>query len=110
MQVSTLSPQWGPGSQLVDWYRCATSVSYGFSLVDLSPRADDSLLLYKQWIVLIKIYNPDQLKHLKSLDDKHTKLPYTPIVPIIFLRMQSFAPLCKNQNAPGAKNLYPYFF
>ena len=36
MQVSTLSAQLGLGSELVDWYRDATSVPYGHLLVDLS--------------------------------------------------------------------------
>ena len=31
------------GSELVDWYRDATSVPFGHLLVDLSPRTDDRL-------------------------------------------------------------------
>ena len=41
MQVSTLSTQLGLGSELVDWYRDATSVPFGHLLIDLSPRTDD---------------------------------------------------------------------
>ena len=41
MQVSTLSAHMGLGSELVDWYRDATSVPYGHLLIDLSPRTDD---------------------------------------------------------------------
>ena len=41
MQVTTLSTQLGLGSQLVDWYRDATSVPFGHLLIDLSPRTDD---------------------------------------------------------------------
>ena len=41
MQISTLSPQLLLGSELVDWYRNATPVPYGHSLVDLSPQTDD---------------------------------------------------------------------
>ena len=40
MQVSTLSAQLGLGSELVDWYRDATSVLYGHLLIDLLPRTD----------------------------------------------------------------------
>ena len=43
MQVSTFGAQLGLGSGLVDWYRDATSVSFGHLLIDLSPRTDDTL-------------------------------------------------------------------
>ena len=43
MQVTTLSTQLGLGSELVDWYRDATSVPFGHLLIDLSPRTDDRL-------------------------------------------------------------------
>ena len=43
MQVTTLSTQLGLGSELVDWYRGATSVPFGHLLIDLSPRTDDRL-------------------------------------------------------------------
>ena len=36
MQVTTLSTQLGLGSELVDWYRDATSVPFGHLLIDLS--------------------------------------------------------------------------
>ena len=42
-QVSTLSTQLGVGSELVDWYRDATSVPFGHLLIDLSQRTDDRL-------------------------------------------------------------------
>ena len=38
MQVTNLSRQLGLGSELVDWYRDATSVPFGHLLIDLSPR------------------------------------------------------------------------
>ena len=41
MQVSTLSAQLGLGTKLVAWFRDATSVPYGHSLIDFSPRTDD---------------------------------------------------------------------
>ena len=43
MQVTTLDTQLGFGSELVDWYRAATSVPFGHLLIDLSPRTDDRL-------------------------------------------------------------------
>ena len=43
MQVTTLSTQLGLGSELVDWYPDATSVTFGHLLIDLSPRTDDRL-------------------------------------------------------------------
>ena len=42
-QVSTVSAQLGVGSQLVEWYRDATSVPHGHLLIDFSPRTDDRL-------------------------------------------------------------------
>ena len=44
MQVPTLGAQLGLRSELVDWYRDATSVPFGHLLIDLSPRTDDRLL------------------------------------------------------------------
>ena len=41
MQVTTLRTQLDHGSELVDWYRDATSVPFGQLLGDLSPRTDD---------------------------------------------------------------------
>ena len=41
MQVTTLSTQLALGSELVDWYRDATSVPFGHLLIDLLPRTDD---------------------------------------------------------------------
>ena len=40
-QFATLSVQLGPGTALVDWYRDATSVSFGHLLTQLSQRTDD---------------------------------------------------------------------
>ena len=41
MQVTTLGTQFVLGSELVDWYRDATSVPFGDLLIDLLPRTDD---------------------------------------------------------------------
>ena len=43
IQVTTLSTQLGLDSELVDWYRDATTVPFGHLLIDLSPRTDDRL-------------------------------------------------------------------
>ena len=43
MQVTTLNTQLDLGSELVDWYRDATSVHFGNLLIDFSPRTDDRL-------------------------------------------------------------------
>ena len=42
-QVTTLGTQLGLGSEVVNWYRDATSVPFGHLLIDLSPRTDDRL-------------------------------------------------------------------
>ena len=43
MQVTTLDAQLGLGSDLVYWYRDATSVPFGHLLISLPPRTDDRL-------------------------------------------------------------------
>ena len=89
MQVTTLSTQLGLGSELVDWYRDATSVLFGHLLIDLSPRTDVRLrYCTKSGSVPSKFFIPEQLKHLRTLDDEHTKSLYSPSVPIAFPQMQ----------------------
>ena len=63
MQVTTFSTQLGLGSELVDWYRDATSVSFGHLLIDLSPRADDRLrYCTNTGSIPSKFYIPDRLE------------------------------------------------
>ena len=89
MQVATLSPQLGLGSELVDWYRDATFVPFGHLLIDLSTRTDDRLrYCTNSGPVPSKFYIPERLKHLRTLDDEHTKSLYSPSVPITFPQMQ----------------------
>ena len=89
MQVTTLSTQLGLGSELVDWYRDATSVPFGHLLIDLSPRTDDRLrYCTNSGSVPSKFHIPERLKHLRTLDDEHTKSLYSPSVPIAFPQMQ----------------------
>ena len=93
MQVTTLSTQLGLGSELVDWYRDATSVPFGHLLIDLSPRTDDQLrYCTNTGSVPSKFYIPERLKQSKHLDDEHTKSLYSPSVPIIFPQMQKSFP------------------
>ena len=74
MQVTTLGAQLGFSSELVDWYRDATSVPFGHLLIDLSPRTDDRLrYCTNSGSVPSKFQIPERLKHLRTLDDEHTK-------------------------------------
>ena len=101
-QVFTLSTQLGLGSELVDWYRDATSVPFGHLLIDLSPRTDDRLCYCsKSGSVPSKFYVPERLKHLRTLDDEHTKFLYSPSVPIAFPQMQ------KSISSVLPKKVYP---
>ena len=93
MQVTTLNTQLGPCSELVDWYRDATSVPFGHLLIDLSPRTDDRLRYSTNTgFIPSKFYIPDRLKQSKNLDDEHTKSLHSPSVPIIFPQMQKSFP------------------
>ena len=89
MQVTTLSTQLCLGSELVDWYRDATSVPFGHLLIDLSPRTEDRLrYCTNSDSVPSKVYIPERLKHLRTLDDEHTNSLYSPSVPTAFPQMQ----------------------
>ena len=102
MQVTTLSTQLGLGSELVDWYRDATSVPCGQLLIDWSPRTDDRLrYCTNSGSVPSKFYIPEPLKLLRPLDDEHTKSLYSPSVPIAFPQMQ------KSLSSVLPKRVYP---
>ena len=102
MQVTTLSTQLDLGSELVDWYLDATSVHFGHLLIDLSPRTDDRLrYCTNSGYVPSKFYIPERLKHLRTLDDEHTKSLYSPSVPIAFPQMQ------KSLSSVLSKRVYP---
>ena len=93
MQVSTLSAQLGLGSELVDWYRDATSLPYGHLLIDLWPRTDDQLrYCTNTGSIPSKFYLPDQLKKSKNLDNEDTKSLDFPSVPMSFPQMQKSFP------------------
>ena len=102
MQVTTLSTQLGLGSELVDWYRDATSVPFGHLLIDLSPRTDDRLrYCTNSGSVPSKFYIPERLKHLSTLEDEHTKSFHSPSVPIAFPQKQ------KSLSSVLPKRIYP---
>ena len=89
MQVTRLSTQLGLSSELVDWYRNATTVPFGHLLIDFSPRTDDRLRYCINSVsVPSKIYIPERLKLLRTSDDEHTKPLYSPSLPIAFPQMQ----------------------
>ena len=93
MQVTTLSTQLDLGSELVDWYRDATSVHFGHLLIDLSLRTDDRLrYCTNTGCIPSKFHIPDRLKQSKTLHDEHTKPLYSPSVPIIFPQFQKSFP------------------
>ena len=102
MQVTTLSSMLGLGSELVDWYRDATSVLFGHLLIDLSPRTDDRLRYFtNSGYIPSKFYIPECLKHLRTLEDEHTKPFYSSSVPIAFKQMQ------KSLSSILPKRVYP---
>ena len=75
MQVTPPGAQLGFGSELVDWYRDATSVPFGHLLIDLSPRTDDGLrYCTDSGFVPAKFYIPERLKHLRTLGDEHKNI------------------------------------
>ena len=87
-QVDTLGVQLGLGSDLVDWYRYATSVPSGHLLIGLSPRRENRLLYCTNSGKIPSTFSvPDNLKHLNHLDDEHTKSLYSPRIPTLFPRM-----------------------
>ena len=89
-QVATLSVQLGFGSVLIDWYRDAKYVHFGHLLIDLSPRTDDRVRYCRNsGNISSKVYVPDNLKHLKYLDNERTKFFYSPSIPTFFPRMQN---------------------
>ena len=93
MQKTTLSTQLGLDSELVDWFRDATSDPFGHLLIDLSPRTDDRLrYCTNTGYIPSKFYIPERLKQSKVLYDEHTKSLYSPSVPIIFPQMQKCFP------------------
>ena len=89
-QTATLIVKLGLGSALVDWYRDATSEPFGHLSIDLSPQTDDRLrYCTNSGNNPSRLHVPDNLKHLKYLDDEHTKSLYSPSIPALFPRMQN---------------------
>ena len=92
MQVSTLSAQLGLRSELVDWYRDATSVPYGHLLLDLSPRTDDYDIVKTPDPIPQSFFIPDRSKHSKRLDCEFAKFLSTPSAPIFFQQLRKSFP------------------
>ena len=75
MQVTTLGAQLGLDSELVDWYRDATSVPLGHLVIDLLQWTDDRLrYCTNSGSAPSKFYIPGRLKHLWTLDNQHKKI------------------------------------
>ena len=93
MQVSSFSAQLGLGSELVDWYRDATSVIYVQLFIDLSPRIGKRLHYCTiTGIIPSKIDKPNRLKQSKFFEDEHANFLYSPSFPILFPQMQKSFP------------------
>ena len=90
LQVGRLSVQLWLGLSLVDWYKDATSVPFGLLIIDSSPRTDDRLrYCTNSGKKPSKVHIPEQLKHLRNLDDDHTKSVYSPSIPTLFPQVQN---------------------
>ena len=101
-QVATLSVQLGFGLALAKSYRDGTFVPFGPLLNDLSPRTDDRLrYCTNSGNLSSKFYVPDNLKHLKHLDDGDTESIDSPSIPTLFPRTQNS--VSKNL----ARRIYP---
>ena len=89
-QVATLGVQLGLGLALVDWYRDALSVTFGHLMIDLSLRTDDRLRdCTNSEKNPLKFYVPDNLKHLKYMDNERTNPLYSPRIPTLLPCMQN---------------------
>ena len=103
MQVTTLGAQLGLGSELVDWYRDATSVPFDRLLIDLSLRTDNRLrYCTNSCSVPSECYIPERVEHLRTLDDEHTKSLHSPSVPIVFPQKQN------SLSSVLPKRVYPF--
>ena len=90
MQVTTLSTQLRLGSELVDWYRDATSVPFGHLLIDFLPRTGDRLrYCTNTGFISSKFYISDWQKQSKNLADEQKKFSTLQV-------FQSFSHKCKN--------------
>ena len=76
--------------------------------VDWSPRIDDRLRYFaNKGSVSSQFYNPDWMKHLKSLDNEHTSCLWAPTVLINFPQMQkSFPSVFSQRVCPVALRMH----
>ena len=101
-QIGTLKVQLGLGSTLVDWYCDATSVPFGYLLIDLSPRTNDRIrYCANSGNNPSKFYVPGKWKHLKHLDDEHAKSLSSPSVPTLLPNVKNSTAKCLS------KGFYP---
>ena len=107
-QVATIGVQSGTGFAFVDSYRDATSVHIGHFLIEFSTRTDDRLrYCTKSGKNPSNFYVPDELNHLKRLDDEYTKSVYSLSISTLFPRMQNL--VSKNlskRNYPISQRVY----
>ena len=90
LQVGRLSVQLGLRLSLVDWYKDVTSVPFGHSFIDLSRRTDDRLrYCTNSGNKPSNFYIPEQLKHLRILDDEHAEYFYSPSISTLFPQVPS---------------------
>ena len=90
LQVGRLNDQLGLGLSLVGWYKDASSVPVGLLLIELSPQTDDRLRYSTNsgWKPS-NFYIPEQLKHLRILDDDHIRSLYFPSIATLFPQVQN---------------------
>ena len=92
LRVSTFRALLRLGSEVVDWYRDATSVPNGHLLIDLSPRTDDRLrYCTNTGSIPWKFYVSNWLKQPKILAGEHSKCLNSPSVSIIFHKCKSLS-------------------
>ena len=90
LQINKLSQQLGLGSQLKDWYTTATSILYGHLLIDLTPKAVDSLwYCTNSGSTPSLIFLPQSRQQITFLNDEHTTSLYSDRVPEIFPELQN---------------------
>ena len=108
MRVTTLGTQLVLGSELVDWYLDATSVAFRHLVTALSPRTDDRIrYCTNSGSVSSKLYIPDHLRHLRTLDEEHTKSLYSSNVAIAFSQLQKpFSSVLPKRVYPGSIRMH----
>ena len=93
MQIDTLSAQMVLELQLSFWHRDATPVPCGQLLTDFSPRTDDRLnYCTNTGSISSKLYVPECLKQINSVEVGRAKFLYSPSVSIYPPQVQLSSP------------------